>query len=160
MLEISVDSRDLLSGDPPSRTSKKRAKVWEYVELETIDGKEKAVCNYCKMKLSCEHGQGTNHLNRHIGLHCHNFPHEDRERFLVSCKRQAMDGDQSIFDPQVCRALIAKFFISAEIAFRKADDPYWKKLLNYFHPSFVVVGRQTIRSDCLALYKEEKETVA
>jgi hypothetical protein len=50
-----------------------------------------------------------------------------------------------------------QYFLSAEVAFRKADDPAWKEMINYCQPSFNVwwVGK-TIRADCLMLYEEEK----
>ena len=66
------------------------------------------------------------------------------------------DRDNSVFDPVVFRGLIAKYFLSAKVAFRKADDPAWKAMINYCQPSFNVVGQQTVRADCLILYEEEK----
>ena len=100
--------------------------------------------------------KGTNHLNRHIGFHCHAIPQEDRDRFLATLKTKSINGDQVVFDPEVFRILIAKYFICAEIAFRKADDPNWKNLINYCQPSFRVVGRQSVRTYCVLLYEEEK----
>ena len=100
--------------------------------------------------------KGTNHLNRHIGFHCHAIPQEDRDRFLATLKTKYINGDQVVFDPEVFRILIAKYFICAEIAFRKADDPNWKNLINYCQPSFRVVGRQSVRTYCVLLYEEEK----
>ena len=100
--------------------------------------------------------KGTNHLNRHIGFHCHAIPQEDRDRFLATLKTKSINGDQVVFDPEVFRILIAKYFICAEIAFRKADDPNWKNLTNYCQPSFRVVGRQSVHTYCVLLYEEEK----
>ena len=62
---------------------------------------------------------------------------------------------QVIFDPVVFRGLIAKYFIIVEIAFRKAEDPAWKEMINYCQPSFRVVGQQSVRADCLLLYEEK-----
>ena len=145
-----------MSTDQSSRSSKKRAKVWEHIELEVVDGIEKAICKYCRTQLSLVAGKGTSHLNRHIGYHCPQITQEDRDRFLATLKSKPSDGDQVIFDPVVFRGLIAKYFISAEIAFRKAEDPAWKEMINYCQPSFRVVGRQSVRADCLLLYEEEK----
>ncbi|XP_066311275.1 zinc finger BED domain-containing protein RICESLEEPER 4-like [Miscanthus floridulus] len=149
------DSLDTISTDQPSRSGKKRAKVWAYVDSEIVDGIEKAVCKYCKLQLSSVSGKGTTHLNRHIGYYCHHIPQEDRDRFLATLKNKS-NRDNSVFDPVVFRGLIAKYFLSAEVAFRKADDPAWKEMINYCQPSFNVVGRQTVRADCLILYEEEK----
>lgn len=75
--EMVDDSRDSISTDQSSRSSKRRAKVWDYVDSELVDGKEKAVCKYCKLHLSSVPGRGNSHLNRHIGLHCQLIPQED-----------------------------------------------------------------------------------
>jgi len=69
--------------------------------------------------------EGTNHLDRHIGFHCHAIP-QDRDRFLATLNTKSINGDQVVFDPEVFCILIAKYLISEEIAFRKADDPNWK----------------------------------
>ena len=153
--EMEEESHGAMSTES-SRSAKKRAKVWEYVDTELVDGKEKAVCKFCKIHLSSVAGQGTTHLNRHIALYCHEIPTEDRDRFLATMKTKPNDGDQHVFDPVVFRGLIAKYFISAEIAFRKAEDPCWKEMINYCQPSFRAVGRQSVRGDCLLLYEEEK----
>jgi len=100
-------------------------------------------------------GKGTTHLNRHIEYYFHHIPQEDKDRFLATLKNKS-DRDNSVFDPIVFRGLIAKYFLSAEVAFRKADDPAWKEMINYCQPSFNVVGRQTVRADCLILYEEER----
>lgn len=91
----------------------------------------------------------------HIGYHCHHIPQEDRDRFLASLKNTP-GTENSVFDPVVFRGLIAKYFLHGEVAFRKADDPTWKEMINYCQPSFHCVGRQTVRADCMMLYEEEK----
>ncbi|XP_008656566.1 uncharacterized protein [Zea mays] len=37
---------DVISTDQSSRSTKRRAKVWDYVDSELVDGKEKAICKY------------------------------------------------------------------------------------------------------------------
>ena len=119
--EIVVDSLDT---DQSSRTPKKRAKVWQHVDTERVDGVVKAICKYCKLHLSNETGKGTSHLNRHIAQYCQDIPQEQRARFLKTMKQKPGEEDEADFNPEVFHALVAKFFISAEITFRKADDPY------------------------------------
>jgi len=58
--------------------------------------------------------KGTNHLNRHIGFHCHAIPQEDRDRFLATLKTKYINGDQVVFDPEVFRILIAKYFLCGD----------------------------------------------
>ncbi|CAO2168766.1 unnamed protein product, partial [Urochloa humidicola] len=150
------ESREAMSTDQSSRSSKRRAKVWGYVDSEQVDGIEKAVCKFCKIQLSSVAGKGTTHLNRHIQFHCPSIPQEERDRFISTLKTKSTDGDMHVFDPVVFRGLIAKYFINAEIAFRKAEDPCWKEMINYCQPSFRVVGRLSVRADCMMLYEEEK----
>ncbi|XP_012700597.1 zinc finger BED domain-containing protein RICESLEEPER 2 [Setaria italica] len=153
---VEVESRDSLVTDQSSRSSRKRAKVWEFVDTEVVDGKEKAICRYCKFQLSSEPGKGTTHLNRHIAIHCHSIPQEDRDRFIATLKPKSLNEEKSVLDPEVFHVLIAKYFISGEIAFRKAHDPHWTNLINYCQPSFRVVGRQSVRTNCVLFYEEEK----
>ena len=145
---------DVISTDQSSRSTKRRAKVWDYVDSELVDGKEKAICKYCKAHLSSVAGKGTTHLNRHISTYCHAISQEERQRFLATQKTKP--DEAHVFDPVVFRGLIAKYFLSAEISFRKCEDPSWKEMINYYQPSFRLVGRQTVRSDCMLLYEEEK----
>ncbi|AQK53713.1 hypothetical protein ZEAMMB73_Zm00001d032348 [Zea mays] len=49
---------DVISTDQSSRSTKRRAKVWDYVDSELVDGKEKAICKYCKAHLSSVAGKG------------------------------------------------------------------------------------------------------
>ncbi|CAL5087138.1 unnamed protein product [Urochloa decumbens] len=151
-----AESHEAMSVDQSSRSSKRRAKVWGYVDSEQADGIEKAVCKFCKIHLSSVAGKGTTHLNRHIQFHCPNIPQEERDRFIATLKGKTGDGDTHVFDPVVFRGLIAKYFISAEIAFRKAEDPCWKEMINYCQPSFRAVGRLSVRADCILIYEEEK----
>jgi hypothetical protein len=81
--EVVVDSREV--ADQSTLTSKKRAKVWQYVETELVDGKEKAICRYCKLHLSNENGKGTSHLNR---------------RHSTGGQIKFLEEDQTIFDPK------------------------------------------------------------
>jgi hypothetical protein len=109
-----LEMDEAVSTDQSSRLTKRRAKVWDYVDTEVVDGKEKAVCKYCKVHLSSAAGKGTTHLNRHISVYCHAIPQEERQRFLATQKTKP--GDDHVFDPVVFRGLIAKYFLSAEIS--------------------------------------------
>ncbi|WOL08977.1 hypothetical protein Cni_G17730 [Canna indica] len=48
-------------------TSKRRltSDVWNHFKRQKIDGKLKAICNYCKKKLMGDPRQGTSHLRLH-----------------------------------------------------------------------------------------------
>ena len=54
--ELVGESHESMSTDQSSRLSKKRAKVWEHIESEVVDGIEKALCKYCRTQLSLVFG--------------------------------------------------------------------------------------------------------
>jgi hypothetical protein len=68
--ELVVESHESMSTDQSSWSSKRRAKVWEHIESEVVDGIEKAIYKYCRVQLSSVAVKGTSHLNKHIGYHC------------------------------------------------------------------------------------------
>jgi hypothetical protein len=45
--------------------------VWDHIDSELLDRKEKAVYKFCKLHLSSAKGKGTTHLNRHISMYFH-----------------------------------------------------------------------------------------
>jgi molybdenum cofactor biosynthesis enzyme MoaA len=104
------EMNEAISTDQSSRSTKRRAKVWDHADSELIDGKEKAVCKYCKAHLSSAVGKGTTHLNRHISLYCHAIPLEERQRFLAIQKTKP--DVAHVFDPVVFQGLIANYFLS------------------------------------------------
>ena len=55
--ELVGESHESMSTDQSSRSSKKRAKVWEHIESEVVDGIEKAICKYCRTQLSLVAGK-------------------------------------------------------------------------------------------------------
>ncbi|ONM63130.1 Pleiotropic drug resistance ABC transporter family protein [Zea mays] len=68
------------STDQSSRLTKRRAKVWDYVDTEVVDGKEKAVCKYCKVHLSSAAGKALKYkaaLNRYAVEQHHECPTEE-----------------------------------------------------------------------------------
>jgi hypothetical protein len=79
-------------------------------------------------------------------------------KFLENFEEKVRWGRSNHIWPRRVYTLIAKFFISAEIAFKKADDPYWQKLVNYCHPDFRV-GRQSVRTDVISVYEDEKHNL-
>ncbi|PWZ38286.1 hypothetical protein Zm00014a_041422 [Zea mays] len=114
---------EAISTDQSSRSTKRRAKVWDHVDSELIDGKEKAVCKYCKAHLSSAAGKGTTHLNRHISVYCHAIPPEERQRFLATQKTKP--DVAHVFDPVVFRGLIAKYAVQQHHECPTEED--WSK---------------------------------
>lgn len=124
--------------EPSSQTPGRRAKDWEHFEHElvVVEGVPKAVCKYCKLKLTYTNKIGTNSLRNHIAESCLKIQINDRNRFVATVKKQPSEAS-FIFDPQRTRELITKFSIHAEIPFQKFDNPYFKEWMESMQ-SFVV----------------------
>lgn len=137
----------------PRRT---RSTVWEHFEqsLVEVDGEQKAICRYCRLKLNTK--SGTSSLRGHIANACPSIESVIRKRFLATMNKQPTEGN-FIFDPQICSEAMIKYIIHAEIPFLKFEDPYLQPWINTLQPTFQVKGRQTIRKDCLKMYKDMKK---
>ncbi|KAL6592908.1 hypothetical protein ACP70R_049204 [Stipagrostis hirtigluma subsp. patula] len=146
-------TNDTTTGGHASQTRSRRAKVWEFFEQELIevDGVLKAVCKYCRLQM-VSGKSGTNSLRNHIVEHCPQITEEDRQRFIATLKKEPSEGS-FVFDPQRTRELLVKWCIHAEVPFNKFDDPYFPPLMESMQPTLKVVGRQTLRNDCVGAYE-------
>lgn len=52
---------------------------------------------------------------------------------------------------------MVRFFIHAEVPFKKIEDPYFLEWVESMQPTFKVVGRQTLRDDAFNLYEQMRE---
>lgn len=157
-----------------NRRSKKRSRVWEFFKELPEEGK--AICIYCQSKLSYHQGIGVSHFKRHILAGCHEFPSDIDRNAIFPVSDPVVDArfvvDPTVFpvsdpivdarfvvDPAVTRDFMTKFWISANIAFRKIENVFFKKMMKSAHPSLHVHGRKTLKKDCLAVYDEEKKKI-
>ena len=139
----SVDSVDEDTSQVPRA---RRSKVWEHYEqdLKAVDGDLMAVCKYYKGQLQTKFG--TTSFRTHIAESCRSIEDACRKRFLSTIKKKPSEG-QFVFDEKVCRQLMAKFCIHAEIPFLKFEDPYLQPWIDSMQPAFQIKGRHTIRDD-------------
>ncbi|WVZ56158.1 hypothetical protein U9M48_006729 [Paspalum notatum var. saurae] len=117
-----------------------RSNVWEHFEqaLVQVDGDLKATCKYCGLKLNTK--SGTSSLRGHIANPCQGIDSCTKKRFQASMSKQPLEVD-FVFDPQICREVMNKFIIHAEIPFLKLEDPYLQPWINTMQPTFQVKGR-------------------
>lgn len=149
------DPTDAPSTTPPDN---RRSKAWEHFEpdLVIVDGVPKAVCLYCGMKLVCTRKSGTSSLLSHIAESCRLVGADVRVRFVATLKKKPSDV-AFVFDRKRSRQLMTKFCIHAEVAFRKFDDPYFEEWMDSMQPTFRVIGRHTVRNDCILTHDEMKD---
>lgn len=140
-----------------SSRTRKRAKVWEHFQQEVvmIDGVPKTQCKYCSLRLTATKKSGTSHLINHIAESCPVIDGDARINFLATIKKQT--GEGFVFVPKRSRELMVRFFIHAEVPFKKIEDPYFLEWVESMQPTFKVVGRQTLRDDAFNLYERMRE---
>lgn len=52
------------------KSKKQTSEAWDYFDLITINGIQKALCKFCKSKLSYSRSSGTSHLLKHAKNSC------------------------------------------------------------------------------------------
>ncbi|WVZ87116.1 hypothetical protein U9M48_033808 [Paspalum notatum var. saurae] len=145
-----------VEGQTSQTKRRKRSNVWEHFEqiLVEADGDLKAICRYCRLKLSTK--SGTSSLRGHIANSCPAIESVTRKRFLATMNKQPPEGN-FVFDPQICHEEMIKYIIHAEIPFLKFEDPYLQPWIDTMQPTFKVKGHQTIGDECLKMFENMKK---
>lgn len=156
-IQMSESSGTNSPNNNQSSRTRKRAKVWEHFQQEVvmIDGVPKTQCKYCSLRLTATKKSGTSHLINHIAESCPAIDGDARINFLATIKKQT--GEGFVFVPKRSRELMVRFFIHAEVPFKKIEDPYFLEWVESMQPTFKVVGRQTLRDDAFNLYERMRE---
>ena len=152
------ESADSMDEDMSQVPRVRRSKVWEHYEqdLVRIHGDLKAVCKYCGTQLHTKFG--TTSLRTHIAESCKSIEDGCRKNFLLTMKKTNSEGP-FVFDQKVCRDLMVKFCIHAEIPFLKFEDPYLQPWIDSMQPAFQVMGHHTIHDDAMKMYKGMKKDI-
>ncbi|KAJ1693060.1 hypothetical protein LUZ63_009758 [Rhynchospora breviuscula] len=133
-----------------SNRSKKRSVVWNHFEDV---GDLKVVCKHCGSTLSKLKGSGTSHLRRHIFNTCERITNDERARMLATPGDDWFDPSTFKFDPVLTRGLHTLLFIDAEIPFSAIESRFWEPAMRSMRPEYRAVGHQTVREDCVAVFK-------
>lgn len=64
-----------------------------------------------------------------------------------------------MFDEKVCRELMVKYCVHAEIPFLKFEDPHLQPWIDSMQPAFQIKGRHTIHDDAVKMYKGMKKDI-
>lgn len=94
-----------------------------------IDGVPMTQCKYCSLRLTATKKSGTSHLINHIAESCLAIDGDARINFLATIKKQT--GEGFVFVPKRSRELMVRFFIHAEVPFKKIEDPYSVHAANF-----------------------------
>jgi hypothetical protein len=148
------------AGEVASRSnrSRKRSVVWQYFEELTNEGK--ARCKHCGLRLSYHKGIGISHLQNHVRTSCREFPPDIDRSAIFPKSVSSVDLRNFVLDPKVVRDFMTKFWITANVAFKKIENGFFKRMMISAHPSLAVHGRQTLKNDCMLVYREERKKIA
>ncbi|XP_077251230.1 zinc finger BED domain-containing protein RICESLEEPER 2-like [Tasmannia lanceolata] len=150
---------------PPSlRRRKLRSVIWnDFEKEEDSNGVLWAKCKHCKRNLTGSSTSGTTHLKRHLA-HCPKNKNQDVRQKFLSWGQAKTDGSTCIsnfkFDQNQSRQDLAHMIMLHEYPFKIVEHPGFIKFAKNLQPLFKMVSRNTIKSDCLAIYKKEKEKLS
>ncbi|KAJ4814327.1 Zinc finger BED domain-containing protein DAYSLEEPER [Rhynchospora pubera] len=124
-----------------------------------VDGKVKAVCNYCKSKLAGSSNAGTRHLSAHVENCIRKTQTSNPGALQKLLATKKIDGKTVIanynFDQGVCRKDLVNMIVLHEHPLSIVDQVGFKVFCNSLQSLFKVPTRNTVRADVFELYKTE-----
>ncbi|KAJ1701665.1 hypothetical protein LUZ63_001444 [Rhynchospora breviuscula] len=151
----------------PEQTTNKRgtketlkASVWAHFKRGEVleDGSYTATCIYCGHVYLMGNQRGTGNMRNHIRRGCKRHKPDDLQKLLQAGRDEAGQATVAswVFDQRKWRRSFAKCVIAHEYPFSCANHHFLKVFLNDLCPSFKLPSRNTIRSDCMNIYEEER----
>lgn len=128
---------------------KRRKTSWVWEEFVSVgvesDGKERARCVHCGMKLVTRNEKyvscGTHHLQRH----------------LETCPKKPPKEDKAAYDHNIDRVMVSEAIIYHDLPFRYAEFEKVRARDKYLNPDCKIICRQTAAADVYKRYEAEKE---
>ena len=115
--------------------SRKRSAVWQF--FEELPNEGKAICIHCGSKFSYHKGIGISHLQNHIRSSCKELPSDIDRNSIFPKSVSSIDVRNFV----LVRDFMTKFWITGNIAFRKIENDFFKRMMRSAHPSLEVHGR-------------------
>ncbi|KAK4391364.1 putative AC transposase [Sesamum angolense] len=134
-----------------SRSSKrKQSIVWEHFTKVRVNDSLHAKCNYCEKLLSGGSTYGTAHLKKHLK---NAYPKFKLEHIIGL---SGSPRNEFKFDLVKSRKDLAIACIMHKYPFNIGEHEYFEIFLSGLNPDFKLPCRNTIRSDVIEVYEEEK----
>lgn len=135
------------------------SKAWnDYEQLEE-NGCKMAICHYCKTKLKADPKNGTSTLKSH-SQRCKKRRSVDIREQLQIATSKCVDGKMKLgnytFDQEISRRELANAIVLHEYPLSIVDHVGFRKFVGSLQPLFKMVSRNTIKSDILKIFREEK----
>ena len=144
-------------------TSKKRkttSDVWVHFTRKKVEGKIKAQCHHCGKLYLGDPSQGTTHLRNHLAR-CPQMKFKDIRQQVLIKQQNKVDGTVSLnnyqFDQARVRNKLARMVILHEYPLSMVDHIGFREFVTDLQPMFKLVTRNTLKSDILKIYDNERE---
>ncbi|KAL4368421.1 hypothetical protein GQ457_05G014440 [Hibiscus cannabinus] len=155
--EVQADS-SAVDVPEPQQFSKRRSKVWKHFlslnSTETKDGKERALCKYCKTSSFISNSSyGTSNMQKHL---------EKCKHYSAYKKSSGTDGEEledNVYDQKVYRELVATTIIKHGYAFSWVEHEGNRRIHVYLNNQVRTICRNTAKFDCLKLHKSLKNNL-
>ena len=154
--------QELTNEDLDTRKKRKTTSdVWAHFTRKKVDGKFKAQCHYCNKLYLGESSQGTTYLHNHLAR-CPRMKdiRDMRQRVLIK-QQNKVDETMSLntyqFDQVRVRNKLARMVILHEYPLSIVDHIGFREFLTELQPMFKLVTRNTLKSDILKIYDNERE---
>ncbi|KAG8364370.1 hypothetical protein BUALT_Bualt19G0121800 [Buddleja alternifolia] len=133
------------------KTKRKASAVWDhFTKFKGIDNIIRARCNHCARVFSGD--GGTTHLKKHLDRTCPNYKPDTS---LVGASPRTTFK----FDQMKSRRKLAISCIKHKFPFNIGEHEHFEDFLSSLNPNFQLPCRNTIRSDVIDVYREEKVKV-
>ena len=148
---------DVESGHKRKLTSS----VWDHFQRKMMNGKMRALCSGCTKDFVGDSKSGTTHLRDHLKI-C--FKVKNQVDVRQSILRATVKTDSSSismgkykFNPDVTRHELWNMIVLHGYPLCIVDQIGFRRYSNSLNPDFKVISRNTLKSDIMRAYKEEKE---
>ncbi|KAJ0473936.1 putative transcription factor/ chromatin remodeling BED-type(Zn) family [Helianthus annuus] len=145
-----AEFEESISGTNEVRTCARRkltSTVWNSFEKITKpNGKVVAICNHCGSSFVGD--SGTSNLKNHL---------KRKHKELVGASDSSLNASTQEFSQEKSRRDLAIMLIKHNYPLSMVDHKYFRIYSHGLNPEFVIHSRNSIRSDIISIYKEEKE---
>ncbi|KAK9706312.1 hypothetical protein RND81_07G116000 [Saponaria officinalis] len=173
-IEVLDDQSDIPSDKQKSKsdlnaigTKKRTSNVWLYFDVVMEKGLRKAQCKSCKKYLSYGSNSGVSHLHKHAKNTCplkHIANNTSQTRLRIKTEP---DGSSTLelkekskeFEQEFSRKKLVTMIVLHEYPLSMVDHFGFREFVKSLNYSFKMISRNTLRSDILKMYKDEKLSI-
>ncbi|KAG6501653.1 hypothetical protein ZIOFF_041536 [Zingiber officinale] len=128
------------------------SEAWNHFERVMVENIQFTECNYCKARLKAPASHGTIHLLKHYEKTCKKRHRQmDIRQSLMASKKTC-----GIFSQEDSRYKLAVMVILHDYALGIVDHEGFRDFITSLQPCFKIISRNTLKSDILKIYNEEK----